>query len=126
MTIRVAGHELACHSKLRRSLLAALVVSAGRARTADQLIDDLWGDASPPTARSSLHNLVTGLRRLLGPDVLETIGEGYRLAIDAGQLDSHVFEQLVDRSRDERGETKVRTLNTALALWRGDPLMDVR
>ena len=104
----------------------ALVVSSGRARTVDQLIDDLWADGAPPTARSSLHNLLTRLRRLLGPELLTTTGNAYRLVIGDDQLDIRVFEQLVGRSMAERGETKVHTLDTALALWRGEPLLDLR
>ena len=50
----------------------------------------------------------------------------FRLVIADDQLDTRVFEQLLGRSMAEGGETKVRTLDTALGLWRGDALMDVR
>jgi len=53
-------------------LLAALLVHARTVRTADQLIDDIWADGAPPTARSSLRNLLSSLRHVLGPELVRT------------------------------------------------------
>jgi len=109
-----------------RALLAALLVHAQQVRTADQLIDDLWGDRAPETARASLHNMVSSLRRMLGQGVIDTTCSGYALAIDEDDLDACRFEGLLARACQAGAEEKVRLLETALALWRGSPLVDVR
>ena len=64
------GSRLSLGGKLAHKLLATLLIHACRVRTADQLIDDLWADRCPPTARASLHNLISRLRRSIGPGLL--------------------------------------------------------
>ena len=67
-----------------RALLAALSLEAGKAVTTDALIDALWGEAPPRTARAALQNYVAQLRRKLEPDpghpryLLTEPGMGYR------------------------------------------------
>ena len=112
--------------KLRRALLASLLLHARQVRTVDQLIDDLWPDRVPRAARGSLQNMVSSLRRTLGQGVLETACGGYVLAIDEETVDACRFERQLARAREERVDEKVRLLETALALWRGSPLVDVR
>src|ERR1043165_3281662 len=50
-----------------RALLAFLLLRAGAPVTNDALIDALWGERAPPTARAALQNYVAQLRRVLGP-----------------------------------------------------------
>jgi DNA-binding SARP family transcriptional activator len=112
--------------KLLRALLAAMLVHARELRTFDQLIDDLWGECAPATARASLHNVVSSLRRTLGRDLLETTHSGYVLAVAEDRVDAFCFERLLGRARGARVVEKVRLLDQALGLWRGSPLVDVR
>lgn len=42
----------------RRALLAALLLRSGEPVVRARLIDDLWGERPPQTARNSLHNQV--------------------------------------------------------------------
>jgi DNA-binding SARP family transcriptional activator len=114
------GRKMVC------ALLATLLVHARVVRTTDQLIDDLWPHRAPPTARPALHNLLSTLRRMVGHDVLETSRDGYLLAVSEEQVDALRFERLLSRSRGEPCSQKVRTLESALSLWRGSPLVDVR
>jgi DNA-binding SARP family transcriptional activator len=120
------GRGLTPGRKMVCALLATLLVHARVVRTTDQLIDDLWPHRAPPTARPALHNLLSTLRRMLGGDVLETSRGGYVLAVSEDQVDASRFERLLTRSRGEPSTRKVRTLETALSLWRGSPLVDVR
>jgi DNA-binding SARP family transcriptional activator len=58
-----------------RALLAALLVSPGRAVSVDRLVEALWGDGpAPARPANSLHTLVSRLRRALaaagGADVV--------------------------------------------------------
>src|SRR5262249_20451278 len=99
----------------QRTLLAVLLVHANEVVSTDLLIDALWGAKPPTTAKTSLQNLVSQLRKLLGPELPETIPPGYVLRLEPEQLDSEQFEQL--RAR--------RAFEDALRLWRGQPYADV-
>jgi DNA-binding SARP family transcriptional activator len=55
-----------------RALLAALLLHAGEAVSVDQLLDDLWGEQPPPTAKGSLQNGVSALRKVLGGQMLRS------------------------------------------------------
>jgi DNA-binding SARP family transcriptional activator len=99
-----------------RALLALLALNAGRVVSRDRLVDELWGDAAPKTARHALENYVSQLRKLVG-DALATQPPGYVLRIDADGVDALRLERLVRGSPEE--------LREALALFRGSPLEDV-
>ncbi|MGW1586219.1 BTAD domain-containing putative transcriptional regulator [Streptomyces sp. NPDC002386] len=110
-----------------RALLAALLLEAGRVVSTESLKDALWGGAPPVSARASLHNHVTRLRRLLDdPERLRTVAPGYLLRVDQGELDVHVFDARVAAARAAHAREDWRTVvcaaTSALALWRGVPL----
>ena len=78
--------------KLRR-LLAALTVHDGSVVSADRLADVLWGNQPPANADGALHNLVSRLRAVLGPDdglAVVTRAPGYALQAAATAVDSAV------------------------------------
>jgi DNA-binding SARP family transcriptional activator/tetratricopeptide (TPR) repeat protein len=121
----------------RRAVLAALLLHANRVVSAEQLIDDLWGDAPPSTARTALHNHVSRLRQALqvGGDtapptpVLITRQGGYLLRVGAGELDLDRFQEATEAARqamtagDPAGAAE--RLRAALALWQGPALADI-
>ena len=65
--------------------------------------------------RSALCSLGTPIRRS---------STGYRIEVDAGQVDLHRFRGLVAR-RDADPRTELGDLREALSLWRGSALADV-
>jgi DNA-binding SARP family transcriptional activator len=99
-----------------RALLALLALNAGRVLSRDRLVDDLWGDEAPKTARHALENYVSQLRKLVG-DALATQPPGYVLRVDAERVDALCVERLVRGSPEQ--------LREALDLFRGRPLEDV-
>ncbi|MFJ9731123.1 BTAD domain-containing putative transcriptional regulator [Streptomyces sp. NPDC101171] len=110
-----------------RALLAALLLEPGRVVSTESLKDALWGGAPPVSARASLHNHVTRLRRLLDdPGRLRSVAPGYLLRVDQGELDVHVFDAGVTAARaaHARGDWPdvLHAAASALALWRGTPL----
>ncbi|WP_250402323.1 AfsR/SARP family transcriptional regulator [Streptomyces cellostaticus] len=110
-----------------RALLVTLLLEAGRVVSTESLKDALWGGAPPVSARASLHNHVTRLRRLLDdPGRLRTVPPGYQLRVAEGELDVHVFDAEVTAARAAHGRgdwhAVVRAATSALALWRGAPL----
>jgi YVTN family beta-propeller protein len=112
-----------------RVLLAVLLLRANESVSSDKLIDALWGEAPPPTAGRSLHNLISSLRKALGTGALATQGHSYQLRVDNGELDAWRFESLAGQgcaalaAGDAAGATAL--LAEGLALWRGPPLADV-
>ena len=109
----------------QRALLGALVVHVGEVISTDRLLDELWGEHPPKTARTSLQNMVSQLRTLLGGDVLVTRPPGYVLQVQPGQVDAARFEGLVAGARKAPLDERSRLLREALALWRGPPLADL-
>ena len=109
----------------QRALLAALLLRAGQVVPTERLVDDLWGDDAPRTATTSLQNGVAALRKLLGPETVETRSPGYLLRIDHHQVDSVRFEQLLADARAAQPAERAATLRRALGLWRGPALADL-
>ncbi|TWV52018.1 AfsR/SARP family transcriptional regulator, partial [Streptomyces misionensis] len=110
-----------------RALLAALLLEPGRVVSVESLQDALWGGAPPASARASLHNHVTRLRRLLDdPERLRSVPPGYLLRVEQGELDVSVFDALVAEARAAYARRDwpgvARACTAALVLWRGTPL----
>src|SRR5262245_2718183 len=115
-----------------RAVIAQLALAQGRLVTVDRLIDGVWGDDPPTAAVNALQSLISRLRRALPAGDAESIVAqpgGYRLAIDAADLDSAAFERLASDGRAALavGEwaTASGLLREALGLWRGPPLADL-
>ena len=109
----------------QRALLAVLVLRAGEVASTDFLITSLWGEKAPRTAATSLQNLVSALRKLLGHDTVVTRPPGYMLAVDRESIDLGRFELLVRDAAGREPSERARMLRDALALWRGEPLADI-
>jgi DNA-binding SARP family transcriptional activator len=128
-----AGRPVAVPSPRQRTLLAALLVRPGAVVPAGVLIDTLWDDRPPRTARNSLQAHVSALRRTLAADPaygpLRTRPLGYQLVLAPGALDAELFADAVAgalAARDAgRWDEAVTGLDRALALWRGPALADV-
>ena len=116
LQVDVDGRRLELSRLKQRALLALLALRAGEVVSTDRLIDGLWGESPPKAAVGSLQNLVSELRKALGPDVLVTRSPGYVLDIDRELVDAHRFERAVHEGRG---------LRDALALWRGPALADL-
>lgn len=108
----------------RRALLGLLLLNANRAVPVDVLLDELWGPDLPRTARASLQNHVSALRRALGSDAIETTDGGYRIVVGDDALDLARFERLIVDARGLEPEARAETLRAALGVWRGLPLVD--
>ena len=90
-----------------RVLLGLRGVAAGRAVSAEALVDGVWGEEWSPGRERNLHALVYQLRRRLAglePDKggarVARAGAGYRLVLGAGELDAAVFRDLAGRGRE--------------------------
>jgi predicted ATPase/DNA-binding SARP family transcriptional activator len=101
------------------------VLNANRVLPREQIIDALWGERAPRTARNALQVAVHGLRKALGPDTVSTQGDGYRLSLAEGELDLDRFTSLFEQAETESPSRAAATLREALALHRGVALADV-
>jgi DNA-binding SARP family transcriptional activator/Tfp pilus assembly protein PilF len=134
--VRSDGRPVPVGAPRQRALLAALLLHANQVVAAEQLIDYLWGQTPPPSARTTLQNYILRLRRLLpgrperaGGPLLVTRAPGYLLRLRPGELDLDRFGRLVAEARASTTQGQIERaaslLRDALALWRGPPLCDV-
>src|SRR5262245_66015303 len=96
------GVELDLGPRKQRAVLAVLLLNANHVVSTERLIDDLWGDSPPSTARSALQVYVAGLRKALrdGGASLRTRPPGYVLELAAGVLDLDRFMHLRPKARE--------------------------
>lgn len=112
-------------------VLAVLALHANQVTPQEQLVDAIWGEAPPETARTQVQSAISALRKVFAragrPDAIETLAAGYRLRLADGELDARRFALLLAgarRSTDRgRGEQAADGLREALALWRGPALL---
>ncbi|HEX4723217.1 MAG TPA: BTAD domain-containing putative transcriptional regulator [Pseudonocardiaceae bacterium] len=110
-------------------VLACLLLEANRVVGIDTLVDAIWHDDPPATARTQVQICVSGLRAgLAGIDGVSIVtrAPGYLMRVPAGRLDAELFavrlaeaETLV---RDCRAEEAADCLRDAVQLWRGPAL----
>jgi DNA-binding SARP family transcriptional activator len=123
LTAEHDGLPVALPGRRARALLAVLLMNRGRPLTVDQLIEAVWGDPSPATARSALHVHLSKIRSAVG-DLLITSPAGYLLQEDAYELDADQLKSLIDASRRDPASAR-GLLTQALGLWRGEPLAEL-
>jgi len=108
----------------QRLVLSALLLHPNRSVTTDWLVDAVWGEAPPRTARKTLQVYISRLRSLLGAHAIEATSTGYILRLDPDVLDSNRFEQFADEGHRLLGidpAAAAGALRRALSLWRGIP-----
>jgi DNA-binding SARP family transcriptional activator/pimeloyl-ACP methyl ester carboxylesterase/class 3 adenylate cyclase len=122
------GGPVALGPTRQRALLALLLLNPGRTLPSSRLVDELWGDDPPASARKAIQIHVSGLRKLLPDGMLQTRGAGYRLDVEPDDVDLYRFERLragAQLARQQgRDADAARQLRDALALWRGSPLTE--
>jgi DNA-binding SARP family transcriptional activator/tetratricopeptide (TPR) repeat protein len=107
LALDLGGHK-------QRALLALLSLEANRVVSSDRLIDALWDQHPTPTAQKALQVYVSGLRKLLGKERVQTKPPGYVLRVEPDEFDLARFRRFQAEGR----------LQEALALWRGAPLAE--
>jgi DNA-binding SARP family transcriptional activator len=129
--MREDGTEVVVRAPKERVVLAALLVSARQIVSASTLIDIVWEDRPPATAKAALLNMVMRLRMALGIEagLLRTRQPGYVLDVPDQSIDVREFRARYNAGavlwRARQWESAAVTLRAALDLWRGRPLQDV-
>ncbi|MEU7721808.1 AfsR/SARP family transcriptional regulator [Streptomyces tibetensis] len=118
-----------------KKVLALLLVYCNQIVPVADLVDELWEDQPPPSAKTTLQTYILTLRRLLqradpaAGECLVTAGPGYMLRIPDDAFDLYSFDQLAKQGREaiSQGDDAggVILLRRALAQYRGRVLADV-
>ncbi|MVU80072.1 AfsR/SARP family transcriptional regulator [Nocardia sp. ET3-3] len=109
-----------------RALLGLLALEAGRVVPAARLVDGVWGEDPPAGTGNALQTLASRLRTAV--PMVRNDGGGYVLDVPPEDVDAHRFAGEIEAGRAllAEGETEraARCFDAALALWRGEPLVD--
>ena len=151
--IQRAGNAVDLPARKVRCVLAALALEPGATSSADRLVDLIWGETAPRGAHGTLHSYISGLRRVLEPDlpararprVLLTGDAGYRLMLGREDVDATAFAddvRLLHRQvatlesqlsvgplagwpDREQAPGWLESLEAALVRWRGQAYADL-
>jgi DNA-binding SARP family transcriptional activator/Tfp pilus assembly protein PilF len=130
--VRNGGAVVQVQRGKERTVLAALLLNAGRIVSVEDLIEVLWGTSPPKSARATVQNYVMRLRKALGDDIgcrIGTRSRGYLIEVDVGELDVAQFEAHLAAARtathSSRWDAAAAEARSGLALWRGAALADV-
>jgi DNA-binding SARP family transcriptional activator len=124
-----------------RKVLALLALHADRIVTVPMLMEEVWGEAMPRSATTTLQTYILQIRRMIdaalrndpnrqAKDVLVTHHGGYLLQVQPSWSDVVEFNRLVDAGRrafelgDDRSASHL--LASGLELWRGAALVDIQ
>lgn len=118
-------------ARQQRLVFAVLALEVNSLVAVERLIDLIWPDDPPPTARRVIHSLISRLRSTLARAgavhhqvSLQGRGTGYTLAAEPSTVDAHRFSDMIARARNARiDQHRLALLDDALALWRGPALM---
>jgi DNA-binding SARP family transcriptional activator len=132
LEVSVGSQRLELGGARQQIVMAMLLLNANRVVTTDRLLEAIYGEDLPPTARSQLQISISSLRRLFashGSDgVIETRPHGYLVQVGGG-LDAQQFEQLLASTRTAREADElaqaVACYRDALRLWRGPALVGI-
>ncbi|GIH01982.1 SARP family transcriptional regulator [Rhizocola hellebori] len=132
LAIEVDGQLRAVARPRTRAVLARLLLSANRLVTTESLVDALWGQAPPATARSQIQTAVSAVRQALRDmgceNLLKTSFSGYQLDVAPADSDLIVFTTTIEQARrvaEEDPAEAAHLIKQALLLWRGPALSEV-
>jgi DNA-binding SARP family transcriptional activator/tetratricopeptide (TPR) repeat protein len=124
------GRTLPINRPQQRGVLAYLLLHACATVSAGELIDAMWAETPPATARTQIHGYVSHIRqalRAIGSESRLTSRSGtYRINVEHDELDVAVFtgQLAAARTLNAAGATAVAVdkFRAALALWQGTAL----
>lgn len=129
LEVRRAGEPVVLTAPKVKALLVQLLLRADEVVPTEHLVDALWGEEPPESARKLVQVYVSQLRVALGTEEIETAAAGYRLRVSSTALDARRFETMrEDGARalaDGNPELALALTRRALSLWRGSALAGV-
>jgi DNA-binding SARP family transcriptional activator len=121
------GQPVEIGGRRQQVVLAMMLLEANRVLPIGRLVDALWDDEPPPTAKSQVQICVSSLRRRLATvgraQAIVTRPSGYMLQAADDEVDVRRFERLAAQSRASAAQHRtgdaLRELQTALDCWHG-------
>jgi predicted ATPase/DNA-binding SARP family transcriptional activator len=117
------GQEVTPDGALQRRLLAMLVLRRDHVLTVGAAIDALWPAEAPRDPVAALQNQVFRLRRQLPPGLVESVGDGYRIASSDLDVDADRLADAVRAGPD--GEDALAVVDAVLERWKGPAYPDL-
>lgn len=131
LEVQRAGTVINVGAPRERLVLTVLLLAPNHVVPASQLIDIVWGEAPPPTAKHSLHVSISRLRAALdatGDSRIATQRSNYQVRVEPGELDLDRMRTLLTdaEAAGYRGDHQSawRHYAAAAALWRSAPLAE--
>jgi len=125
LEVREADASLPLGGPRQRSVLALLLLDAGRVVAADRVVTQIWGEEPPGGARDSLYTYVSNLRGVVGRERIVRVDGGYSLVpTDDDEIDAHDVELHLAEARRKVGSdpsTAIGLIDRSLTRWRGRP-----
>lgn len=122
--VLIDGQLVVLGAGTERALVACLAWHANQPVSTDAIVEALWGEHPPLSAREMVRTYVARARRRLG-DALQRRPAGYLLEVAPDAIDAVRFERLCARGIDQHAEgdpaAAADSLTRALALWRQAP-----
>lgn len=129
LEILVSGVTVSPGGAKPQILFAYLCLNVNRNVSVGNIIEAIWGETPPSSARKNIQLYVSRLRRQFtyATDVrLITTSDGYQLAVESDQVDlercQHLWQLGQESFRNGAPEEAGRLLRKAIQLWRGKPL----
>ncbi|MGI9607588.1 MAG: BTAD domain-containing putative transcriptional regulator [Acidimicrobiales bacterium] len=120
------GQALDLGGRQQRLVLALLATRPDQVVSFDRLLDEMWGEDPPTSARKAVQGYVSNLRKTLGADKIRTETTGYRLVTDELTIDAITFETSMRTTRETAdGSTRRQLIAHALESWAGRPYEDL-
>jgi DNA-binding SARP family transcriptional activator len=131
--VLVGDEPIALTSSRERKLLTLLLLSRGQVVPVERIIEALWDDEPPATAKGQIQTCVFTLRQQFrergSGELLRTVSAGYAIEVPVECFDVAEFERLLGEAAtdtaDGRPEQAIEHYRAALALWRGPAAANV-
>jgi DNA-binding SARP family transcriptional activator len=127
LAVAYSGENIRLGGYRQQTLLTMLLLEANQTVPIDRLVDAIWGENPPASARGQVRICVSDLRRRFSAqglaEVIETHPVGYRIVVARDELDYYRFEDYRSRGRAAaaggRPAEAAALLRSGLDLWAG-------
>ncbi|MEU9464325.1 AfsR/SARP family transcriptional regulator [Streptomyces sp. NPDC048312] len=134
LEVVVGGEPFPLRRNRQLTVLAMLLLNAGKPVSVPRLVEAVWGGRPPRTAAAQIQTCIWSLRKMFvasGADeaIIETKPSGYIMQPHDDQLDMVQFDRLVEEARAVGARldraTAISAYRRALGMYRGPVLAEI-